>query len=336
MRPITTIAAGGLSRSEFETIAAQRSPVVLKALAVDWPVVKAYGNGDVDICRYLADRAAGQLQDVLVAPPAAKGVFFYTDGLTGLNFDRRKMALRAFLDHLLQVRKAIDAPAFYIQSTPAAQIVPTFATDNINSLLERAVEPRLWIGNATRVATHFDVADNLAVVAGGRRRFTLFPPEQVNNLYVGPLDFTLAGQPVSLVDPEAPDFDRFPLFRNALASARTAELEPGDAIYIPSPWWHHVAALSPVNLLVNYWWRDYPAACGTPFNWLVHGLLTVRHLPKTERDAWRAIMDHYVFEDDGDAAAHLPEAARSVLGAMTPDLAMHLSVWLGKQFKPPP
>jgi hypothetical protein len=336
MHPITTIAAGGLSRIGFESIAMRREPVVLKGLATAWPVVRAAKDGDRALCDYIGQRAVMQMQEILIAPPSAKGLFSYTDGLGGRNFDRRRVAIKGLLEHLLHLRAVIDAPAVYMQSTPAPLIVPEFAAENLNPLLERSIEPRLWIGNMTRVAAHFDVADNLAVVAAGRRRFILFPPEQVKNLYVGPIDFTPAGQPVSLVDPEAPDFSRFPLFREALASAQVAELEAGDAIYIPSPWWHYVAALSPVNLLVNYWWRDYPAECGTPFNWLVHGLLTVRHLPKAEREAWRSMIEHYVFEDNGDPAIHIPETAKSVLGRITPDLAAHLSNWLGKQFKPPP
>ncbi len=65
--------------------------------------------------------------------------------------------------------------------------------------------PRIWIGNATHVAPHYDISDNAAVFALGRRRFTLFPPAQTPNLYVGPLDITIAGQPVSMVDIRDPD-----------------------------------------------------------------------------------------------------------------------------------
>ena len=118
--------------------------------------------------------------------------------------------------------------------------------------------PRIWIGNRSLVSTHFDLSDNIACVVAGRRRFTLFPPEQLPNLYVGPLDHTMAGQPASMVELNAPDFERFPRFREALAAAVTAELEPGDAIYIPTLWWHQIEALAPFNILVNYWWEDAP------------------------------------------------------------------------------
>src|SRR5690606_9116329 len=101
------------------------------------------------------------------------------------------------------------------------------------------VETRIWLGNATQVATHFDLSDNFAVVALGRRRFTLFPPEATANLYVGPLNVTLAGQPVSMVDPLAPDPERYPRYAAARELALIAELEPGDALFIPTLWWHH-------------------------------------------------------------------------------------------------
>ena len=53
---------------------------------------------------------------------------------------------------------------------------------------------------------------------------------------------TIAGQPISMVDLDDPDFERFPKFREALRHALVAELEPGDAIYIPALWWHGVQA----------------------------------------------------------------------------------------------
>ena len=158
----------------------------------------------------------------------------------------------------------------------------------------------------------------------GRRRFTLFPPEQVANLYIGPLDLTPAGQAISLVDFHAPDLARFPRFADAMAHAQVAELGPGDALFIPSLWWHHVEALEAFNVLLNYWWRQSPAYMDTPMNALMLALMTVRDLPSEQRDAWRALFDHYVFDADERTAAHVPEAARRALAPMTPDTAREL------------
>mgnify|MGYP001249368677 CR=1 FL=1 len=92
----------------------------------------------------------------------------------------------------------------------------------------------LWIGNKIQVPLHNDFPNNVACVIGGRRKFTLIPPNQFENLYVGPIDFTPAGRAVSMVDLQNPDLDKYPKFAVALEHALTAELSPGDIIYIPS------------------------------------------------------------------------------------------------------
>jgi hypothetical protein len=150
----------------------------------------------------------------------------------------------------------------------------------------------------------------------GKRRFTLFPPEQVANLYPGPLEPTPGGQVVTMTDIDAPDFDRFPGLRDALAAAEVAELEPGDALYYPPMWWHQVNALEPFNGMVNYWWNTVPDFMDSPQNTLLHALLSLRDRPEQEKRAWHAMFDYYVFGPSGRAAAHLPEAAQGNLAPM--------------------
>ena len=152
-----------------------------------------------------------------------------------------------------------DPPAIFIQSASIPEHLPKFSEENAIDLADPSATPRIWVGNSITVTTHYDISDNIACVVGGRRRFTLFPPDQIRNLYVGPIHFTLAGQPVSMVSLEEPDFIRYPRFEQALATAQTAELEPGDAIFIPYFWWHHVKSLERFNVLVNYWWDARPA-----------------------------------------------------------------------------
>jgi hypothetical protein len=166
----------------------------------------------------------------------------------------------------------------------------------------------------------------------GRRRFTLFPTDQVGNLYVGPLDLTLAGQPSSLVDVDAPDFARHPRFAAALEQAQVAELEPGDVLYMPSLWWHAVRGLDEIGAMVNYWWRDAPAGTTTPLSALYHAILTLGPVPQREREAWRAMFDHYVFRAD-DPVAHLPPNARGVLGERTPGMLARLKDLIARSLR---
>lgn len=295
-------------------------PVVIRGAARHWPIVSAAAKGPDGALALLeeADRAAPL--EVMVAPPSERGRFFYAPDMRGFNFHRERATLREVTARLRGFADAPEPPAIYVGATSLEATMPGFAAQHRFPWADTAGDAvaRIWLGNATQVATHFDLSDNFAVVAVGRRRFTLFPPDAVADLYVGPLDVTLAGQPVSMVDPLAPDLVRYPRFEAAMQRALVADLQPGDAIYIPTLWWHHVAASAPINVLVNYWHND--ARQGGGFLALVHAILAIRDRPPPEREAWRAWFDHIVFGPDApDSAGHLPAHARGVTGAPSPE-----------------
>jgi hypothetical protein len=233
--------------------------------------------------------------------------------MSGLNFERRPGTVGATLDRLLAQASEPNPATLFIESAPTETTLPGFAAAHVNPLLQPDVTPRIWIGNAVTVRTHFDLFENIACAVGGRRRFTLFPPEQVSNLYLGPVDFTPSGVPVSMVSLHDPDLARFPRFAEALRHARTAELEPGDALYIPYGWWHHVESLTPFNVLVNYWWNVAPKQ-GSPFGVLLHAALSLRDLPADQRAVWHALFEHFIFTDPEVSMAHLPAGKRGLLG----------------------
>lgn len=296
-------------------IAAADRPVVIRGLAADWPVVIAARAGDAAVAGYLAERDTGLPLTAMVAPPEVEGRYFYADDMRGVNFRHEKIALSVLLTRLLEARGRDDAPSLYAGSTPTADAVARFAVENVLPVDVEAV-PRIWIGNASRIAPHYDMAANIAVVVAGRRRFTLFPPEQIENLYVGPVERTIAGQPTSMVDPDHPDLDRYPAYAEAARHRLVAELAPGDAIYMPPMWWHHVRADGAFNVLVNYWFGQ--PADRFPFAALMLAMHSIRDLPAPERGAWRTWFDHYVFgEAAPDAAAHLPPHMRGVVGPAT-------------------
>jgi len=310
-------------------------PVVLKGQVADWPIVRAARGS----ARALADCICGYdrgIQSVMVEAPASTGGrLFYRDGLDGFNFERKRGGITATIERLLALADDPDPPRIFIESMPTDEYLPDFAAMHPMPLLDPRVRPRIWIGNAITVQTHYDLFYNIACVAGGRRRFTLFPPEQVTNLYTGPLEYTPAGAPLSMVPPYAPDFARYPRFAEALRHAVTAELEPGDALYIPYGWWHHVQSLTTFNALVNYWWNDAPQY-GSPYGALLHAALALRDLPADQRAVWRALFDNFVFTDAEVALGHLTLEKRGLLGPPSQKRLQDVRSLLAQAFGKPP
>jgi len=289
-------------------------PAVIRGLVGQWPAVKA-NAGPGGLSAYLRRYTCGATVGAWFGPPEIEGRFGYNEDFTGFNFAREKVTFESILDALEHHRSNDRPPAIYVGSTTVDTCLPGFRSENDLGLAHLEPLVSLWIGNRARVAAHHDLPDNLACVIAGHRRFTLLPPDEVGNLYIGPLENTLAGQPTSLVDFKNPDLARFPKFAQAMRRAQVAELGPGDAIFIPSMWWHHVEATDSFNALVNYWWRQSPSDMDSPTAALLLAIMSVRDLPPAQRDAWRSLFDHYVFDADATTAEHLPPAARQVLAA---------------------
>jgi hypothetical protein len=207
----------------------------------------------------------------------------------------------------------------YLGSLPVETYLPGFSKQNALPMLKANIAARVWLGHASSVAAHYDTLDNVACVVAGTRRVTLFAPETIGQLYVGPIDHTMAGQPVSLAASAPPDDERYPLFREIRDQALVAELRPGDAIYIPKLWWHQVEAISSFNALVNYWWDAFSIGPDAPSAGLLLSMISIAERPLPERQAWKAFFDHYVFRSNGHPLAHLPPSQHGVLGPLKPD-----------------
>ena len=318
--PVPEFHAVDRARFEAEIVPAGR-PAVLRGLVADWPIVAAARDSVEALAACLRREATDVPAETWFGDPQINGRFDFDEARSGFNHERKLATIDQLLDLLLRQRGSASPWSIYAGALPVAKHLPGFRAANPMPLLDadRAMLVSLWLGNRTQTAAHWDLPQNLACVVAGRRRFTLFPTDQVANLYVGPIDVTLAGQPSSLVDVAAPDLDRFPRYADALAQAEVAELEPGDALYLPSLWWHAVEGRDEVGAMVNFWWRDSPAGAASPMNALLMAVLTLADLPPRERKAWKSFFDHYAFGANGDPVAHLPEGARGLLRARTPE-----------------
>ena len=300
------------------------APVRLNGLVSGWPAVRECAASAESAARYLSRFWSKAPVTAYVGDASIDGRFFYNPEFTGFNFRAGKATLPQIFEKLTEPERDERMATIYVGSTPVDEWLPGFRSQNDVRLPADDALVSFWLGNRTRISAHYDFPDNLACVVSGQRRFTLFPPDQVANLYVGPLDVTPSGQAISLVDFAAPDFERFPKFADAIKHGQTAVLQPGDAVFIPSMWWHHIESTAPFNLLVNYWWCSTPAAMGSPSEALLHAILAMRDLPPRQREACRSLFDHYVFNADESTCEHIPEAGRGWLAPLDEAAARRL------------
>jgi hypothetical protein len=296
-----------------EAIYTSSEPIVLRGLVKDWPIVKESLRSDEDAVEYLKRFYTDKTVGTFLAPPDIKGRFFYNDDLSALNFETKRLPLNTVLDKILEHKNDVNPPAIYVGSTTVDVCLPGFRAQNDVKISDYNPMVSIWMGNQSRIPCHYDGPDNIACVVTGKRRFTVFAPEHINNLYPGPIDFTPAGQAVSLVDFHNPDFEKYPNFKSAMDAALIAELEPGDAIFIPSLWWHHIEGLDPFNVLVNYWWRAVPDYVGAGIDLIRHAILNIRDLPEKEKAGWKDLLDYYIFNDPSVVTQHIPKDAQGFL-----------------------
>jgi Cupin-like domain len=138
----------------------------------------------------------------------------------------------------------------YNMSQVTLELFPELLTQLDLSFIKsrRILATNIWMGARTRSGLHFDSADNAFVQIYGRKRLLLIDPASSGQLY------PYADVPSkSQVDPESPDLKRFPMFSQCKVMEHT--LEPGDLVYIPKGWWHHLSA-DEISISANCWFGE--------------------------------------------------------------------------------
>jgi len=321
-----------VSAEQFENeIVPLNKPALLKSLAGDWSAVKAGIESPQAIVNYLNTMATEQKVAAVVGNPEINGRFFYGNDLQTMNFSRASTTLGSALEQLLKIIDQPNPHAIALQAIPIRDALNGFEEQNPQPLLDSSIAPTLWLGNRAMVAPHYDIHDNIATVVAGRRRFTLYPPEQTNNLYPGPVLSTPAGVPVSMVDIRQPDLEQFPNYVQAEAVAMQALLEPGDAVYIPALWWHGVESLEGLNILVNYWWGGQTAGTPSANDSMMHSMLSIAKLSPEKREAWRQYFNYFVFQIAEDPQRHLPASLNDLVTDLDEQQKKALREFLGKR-----
>lgn len=319
----TTVITDCTHETLSERLPSFKEPVIIRGLVNHWKLVEQGNQSPSHAIDYLKAHYNGRPSVASIGAPEIHGRFFYNADATELNYQTRQMKINDVLDLIQASFSEKNPTAYYIASNVIDTHFPDFRRENDihiprpeSDVPLEDLRVSIWIGNRTTACCHYDASDNLACCVVGKRRFTLFPPDQIANLYPGPLSPTPGGQVLSMVDFSNPDFIKYPRFSEAIKHGQVAELQAGDALYLPSMWWHQVESLEPFNVLVNYWWSNSAKYMGSAMNVLYHAFLSLRDKPEHEKRAWKHLFDYYIFGDAGQAGAHLPNQARGYLGEM--------------------
>ncbi|MGB3724917.1 MAG: cupin-like domain-containing protein [Glaciecola sp.] len=320
------ICLNDITKDQFVSdLQAMAKPFVIRGFAKDWAFVSSLKNNSAgaDLLTLANDHSLAM--PLTRIPFSEKSRMFYNENMDAMNFGVASLPLDNVFKRMLSATRDADYAA---QCVPLARYFPALLPGLNNPLVPADCSPFIWFGNKVIVAPHYDESDNLAVVLAGKRRFTLFPPDQIENLYIGPLEHTPAGQAISLVNILEPDLHKHPRYEEAYRHAMSVELSPGDAIYIPTPWWHHVQSMSDFNILINYWWNECALGTAKPMGAMLHSMQAYRNLPTAQRQAFRALFDYYVFGDATRTHDHLPKHVKGILTGLSPETRQGFEQWV--------
>jgi hypothetical protein len=231
------------SRREFHQAYVKRNkPVILQGVIDDWPA---------------RSWTPELFQTKLRSIPVVVEVWETEENVTdaddyGKQMRHERMDLGTYVDLILSRG---PSKQYYLVQCPIFEKAPELKGaikpfGYYSELIKQLIIPDLfWLGPAGTVTpAHFDFAHNFLVQICGRKQLTMFPPDQSPYLYH---PHNLKKWNFSPVDVESPDLEKFPLF--AKATPFKAVLEPGEVLFIPRPWWHHVRALD-TSISLNFWW----------------------------------------------------------------------------------
>lgn len=240
---------GAISVSEFhERFVVPETPVILTRMIDDWPALERWTPA------YFKQRFGDVEVDVELLEKARPGEnASYLESMV-----TRSMTIADYID------RASDRSdgSIYAAQQPLRTLLPDAVSDirpipYLSRLLCRAAgtSELIWIGSrGCASGLHFDKAHNFNIQLHGRKKWVIFPREQQPLLYV---PSTLPKSHFSPIDFEQPDYARFPRYQRA--TPIEFDVLPGETLFLPVGWVHHVRTLE-FSIGLNLWWLTWRQA----------------------------------------------------------------------------
>ncbi|XP_076065754.1 bifunctional peptidase and (3S)-lysyl hydroxylase Jmjd7-like [Oratosquilla oratoria] len=246
---------------------APNRPVIFKGAFRSWPAIKKWDS------EYLRNKLGEKSVTVAVTPNG------YADAPNEGYFvmpEERSMKFKDFLD--IMEDPSQTKGVFYIQKqnsnlTDEFQEIMEDTAEEISWFSEAlGKEPdavNFWMGDKRAVTSmHKDHYENIYCVVKGFKDFILLPPTDTPWIpykkfpagrykEIEPGQFIIEEDketglvPWVVIDPLQPDLHTYPQYKKA--NPIICRVHAGDALYLPSLWYHHVQQ-SHGCIAVNYWY----------------------------------------------------------------------------------
>jgi len=184
MRQTKTIEGFQFQDIDFDAFIRKGEPCIFKGALSDCALVTAAKQSDEAAMSYLRSFDSQKPLFYYNAKADADTRFFYTKEMDGFNYATSYASVTEFFDSLMREKQKPSGDSFYVGSAELEDHFPDLLNKNELMLSGDVFEKHpasigIWLGNRTTAVAHYDVSNNIAASVVGRRRFTLFPPEQL-------------------------------------------------------------------------------------------------------------------------------------------------------------
>lgn len=235
--PLAIDRRSGVSQQQFlDQYYSRNEPVLLTDVCDRWPAISLWNPA------YLAEKLGSTEVEVMAGRES--------DSRYEINADRHRLRM-PFDEYVAKVETGNRSNDMYlVANNKLLETEPALLLWNDFDIDERYLAPDptrshafLWFGPAgTLTPLHHDVANVMFNQIDGWKHIILIPSLETHRVYNNLGVY-------SPVNPLQPDLDRYPLFADV--QQIHIDIGPGQTLFIPAGWWHHVEAME-ISISISF------------------------------------------------------------------------------------
>ena len=260
--PVTRVE--NISKKDFvENFYKPQIPVLIAGLTKNWP---AYEKWRLD---YVQERAGEQIVPLYNNEPAKDKQSVYAPA--------KEMKLYDYIE-ILKTQPTDLRIFFYNILKEMPELINYFEYPDIGLKFFKKLPALLFGGGQSKVFMHYDIdlPDSMHFHFDGDKVVNLFSPAQTKYLYKVPFSI----HNIEEIDMDNPDFEKYPALR--YAEGIRAEMKHGDALYMPSGYWHSIRYLNGGFSLTLRALPRHPKRFAT----MLYNVLIMRNIDNFTRKHW--------------------------------------------------